>query len=405
LSLPERGASQYETATFDDILDCPVLIVDDDELHCQLISIILSQDGFRNLHFAFDGRQALHKAQEVKPELIILDILMPNVDGLEVCAALRAMAQFKNIPIIAHTIKHAPEDRAEIYAAGATDIFPKPVSEREVQNRVYMHLKYARLVKGLKQYHRRLERDLDIARSMQNALLPERSRLADISRSHGVEIKYYYETSDELGGDFWGIDLLDRDRLFIYITDFSGHGVAAALNTFRLHSLIANYRTTPGGEITQPAEYLEKLNHDLFKLLPVEQYATMLCGIIDLGQNIFTYAAAASTVPVKLRTGSGEVSCLDPSGLPLGMIATASYENRTIPFHQGDLLFLYSDVMTESRNQKGQMIGEDNFIELCGRINSGLGRNQAFLDQLMKSFDMLVVRPLHDDLTAVTLKR
>lgn len=387
-----------------DVLGSLILIVDDDELHCQLIAIILTQDGFKNLHFARDGREALEKAQKLKPDLIILDILMPNIDGLDVCRQLREMRQFRNTPIIAHTIKHNPEDRAEIYDAGATDIFPKPVSEREVQNRVTMHLKYNRMMKGLKQYYRRLTHDLEIARSMQDALLPKLSRLEHILESHRLNIDFQYESSNELGGDFWGVEVLDQDRLFIYIADFSGHGVAASLNTFRLHSLISNYQNTQDKNST-PAEYLEKLNRDLFKLLPVEQYATMLCGFIDVKQDTFTYAAAASTTPVKMTIGQRELSYLNPMGFPLGMIEGATYENHTVPFKKDDLLLFYSDVLTESKDQQGRMIGEDNFMELCEQTNINLSDDQSFLDRLLKSFDMLVIRPLQDDLTAVTLKR
>jgi sigma-B regulation protein RsbU (phosphoserine phosphatase) len=403
-----RDISDAENFNFDDvsadILESVILIVDDDELHCQLIAIILTQDGFKNLHFARDGCEALQKARDLLPDMIILDILMPNIDGLEVCRELRKMRQFRNIPIIAHTIKHNPDDRAEIYDAGATDIFPKPVSEREVQNRVYMHLKYSRLVKGLKQYHLRLTRDLEEARSMQDALMPTLGRLEDILKSHGLDIDFQYEASNELGGDFWGVEVLDMDRLFIYIADFSGHGVSASLNTFRLHSLISNYQS-PDRKNTTPAEYLEKLNRDLFRLLPVEQYATMLCGIIDLKKDIFTYAAAASTVPVKLTVGTGQMTCLDPIGFPLGMIEDASYDVHEVSFAKGELLFLYSDVLTESQVQNGRMIGNEYFLEMCQQTSANLDRSQKFLDRLMNSFDQLVVRPLRDDLTAVTLKR
>ncbi len=387
-----------------DILGRKILIVDDDELHCQLIAIILTQDGYKNLHFARDGREALTMATGLKPDMIILDILMPNIDGLEVCRQLRAMRQFKNTPIIAHTIKHSPDDRAEIFDAGATDIFPKPVSEREVQKRVTMHLKYNRMMKGLKKYHQRLTHDLEIAHSMQDALLPELSQLEQIMESHGVDIDYQYESSQELGGDFWGIDTLDPDRLYIYIADFSGHGVAASLNTFRLHSLISNYNI-PNAQNATPADYLEKLNRDLFNLLPVEQYATMLCGFIDVRQDTFTYAAAASTAPVKLNIVTGEVTTLNPVGFPLGMIAEATYENHTVSFKKDELLLFYSDVLTESRDQQGRMIGDDNFVKMCHQTNAHLCEDQSFLSRLLKSFDMLVVRPLLDDLTAVTVKR
>ncbi|PCI46381.1 MAG: hypothetical protein COB49_08465 [Alphaproteobacteria bacterium] len=388
-----------------DVLDSVILIVDDDELHCQLIAIILRQDGFKNLHFASDGREALQQAGDLIPDMIILDILMPNIDGLEVCRQLREMGQFKNTPIIAHTIKNSPEERAEIYDAGATDIFPKPVSEREVQNRVYMHLKYTRMVKGLTQYHRRLTRDLEEARSMQYALLPALSRLNEISESHGVEIACHSESSDELGGDFWGIDTLDEDRILIYIVDFSGHGVSAALNTFRLHSLITSYLKSEHIKNRYLTKNIESLNRDLFGLLPVEQYATLLCGVIDVKKDSFLYVSASSTAPLILSSDTGEVTRLDPTGFPLGMIEDATYVEHAVPFKKGELLFLYSDVLTESLDQKGRMIGEAYFVDICQSANAHLAEGQNFLDRLLKSFDMLVVRPLKDDLTAATLKR
>lgn len=405
----KQNSPQSTSSQPDDIqksvLESTILIVDDDELHCQMISIILTQDGFKNLHFAQNGRQALQMANELKPDMVILDILMPNIDGLEVCRQLRGIKHFKAIPIIAHTIKHNPEDRAEIYDAGATDIFPKPVSEREVQNRVYMHLKYARMVKDLKQYHTRLTRDLEIARSMQIALMPEVDRLDQILTSHGVEIDYQYEASNELGGDFWGIDVIDDNQLLIYITDFSGHGIASALNTFRLHTLISNYQLSRLGKRSSPAERLQLLNRTLHNLLPIEQFATMLCGVIDLKKDTFTYASSASTTPLKLTVGTQEITSLDPTGFPLGMIADATYENHVIPFRKGELLFLYSDVLTESLDHTGQMIGDDAFLKMCQQTSGNLADGQIFLDRLMKKFDTKVIRPLPDDLTAITLKR
>lgn len=389
----------------EDILGSRILIVDDDELHCQMIAIILTKDGFKNLHYAYSGAEALEKARDLKPDMIILDILMPNIDGLEVCRELRAMKQFKNIPIIAHTIKTDPEARAEIYDSGITDIFPKPVSEREVQSRVYMHLKYAHMVKRLKKYYRRLANDLEEARSMQLALLPNEQLLNRISESHGVEIGNYSESSDELGGDFWGLETLDEDRIVVYIVDFSGHGVSAALNTFRLHSMIASNLKSRHIKNRYLAKNMESLNRDLFRLLPVEQYATLLCGVIDVKKETFRYVSASSTAPLILNSDTGDITCLDPTGFPLGMIEDATYVEHMVPFKKGDLLFLYSDVFTESPVQNGRMIGDEYFQKMCQEASVNLDAGQTFLERLLKNFDMLTTRPLRDDLTAVTLKR
>jgi len=131
----------------------------------------------------------------------------------------------------------------------------------------------------------------------------------------------------------------------------------------------------------------------------------MLCGIVDLKRDVFTYAAAASTTPVILELGTSGITTLDSTGFPLGMIEEATYDNREVPFKKGDMLFLYSDVLTESIDQKGRMIGEDYFMAMCEDTNMKLSHGRTFLDRFLKSFDMLVVRPLKDDLTAVTLTR
>ncbi len=268
-----------------------------------------------------------------------------------------------------------------------------------------MYLKYRQGVRGLKEYHERLARDLEIARSMQEAILPPISRLDQITQSHKLAIASHYEASEELGGDFWGIDVLDADRLFIYIIDFSGHGLSAALNVFRLHSLMWNDQNSGFDRITSPASYLEKLNRALFKLLPLEQYATMLCGIIDVRKNIFTYAAAASTAPLNLSPGGGEITDLDPSGFPLGMIGDATYDDREIAFEKGEMLFFYSDALIESLDQKGRMIGETRFREICRISNANPAKGRNFLETFTRNFNSHVTRPLCDDLTAITVTR
>jgi len=350
------------------------------------------------------------QVKNLMPDMIILDLARSKAAGLETCRILRNHGHFKTLPIIVSTPSNSPEYRAQIYDAGATDIFPVPVSEKEVQNRVHMYLNYRKAMTGLQQYHARMARELKLARAMQDALLPPLSQLEQIAKSHQLAFACRSESSEEMGGDFWGIDVLDADRLFIYITDFSGHGLSASLNTFRLHSLISHDQITARETMTSPADYLEKLNRDLFNLLPTEQYATMLCGIIDLKKNVFTYAAAASTAPVKMTIGVRATQSLDPSGFPLGMIEEARYDVRQVPFKKGEILFFYSDVLTESQDHQGRMIGEEKFLELCQAANMRPDNaqnvtGQVFLDGFMEDFNSRVPRPLLDDLTAVTVTR
>ncbi|PCJ36364.1 MAG: hypothetical protein COA93_01710 [Alphaproteobacteria bacterium] len=258
---------------------------------------------------------------------------------------------------------------------------------------------------GIKKYYDRLSDDLRVAKTMQKSLLPPQLKIDAISKSHKLNIACQCESPDDLAGNFWGVDVFDADRLFFYMADFSGHGLSAALNTFRLHSIMSVYGHELRDNILSPAEYLEKLNRDLFALLPTEQYATMLCGIIDLKRDVFTFATAAPPAPVKMTVGLQDMIALDPSGVPLGMIEDAVYEVREIPFKKTEMLFFYSDVLIESQDKKGDMIGEDKFIDFCCEASMAARPPEKFLDYFMEKFDSHVARPLTGDLTAVTLIR
>lgn len=377
-----------------------ILIVDDVKLSREIISHFLKQAGFENLHFAVDGLDALKKVDILNPDMLILDIFMPNMNGFEVCKWIRAEDKFKDMPIMINTAMAETENRAKAFAVGVSDLLPKPVTPFELTAKVTMHLENRIILRGLKEYHTRLERDLDTARNMQSALVPTEEVLENIHQKFNLKIEQKYESSDELGGDFWGVDILDDERILVYIVDFAGHGVSAALNTFRFHSVMSQNR-----DITDPAEYLEKLNKILFRLLPVEQYATMFCGIIDTKRDKFIYSAAASTAPLIGEKKSEKLVFLDPSGFPLGMIEDANYETREVEFLKGQGLFLYSDVLIESMDQRGKMIEEEGFEAMCIDSFLHMGEGLSFLGRFLKIFDMHVVRPLKDDLTAVFIER
>ncbi|MFC7047722.1 PP2C family protein-serine/threonine phosphatase [Emcibacter nanhaiensis] len=388
-----------EPSISQEALSACILIVDDVELNRLLISSYLGKSGFENLHFAVDGLDALDKVKKLNPDIVILDLIMPNMDGFEVCRALRQDELYVDLPILIQTAMSEPEERAEAFEAGATDLVSKPLSPLELVSRTRIHLENRIMLRDLKGYRSRLTRDLEVAREMQKALMPGRNFLQQVEQSHRVRVRYNYESSDELGGDFWGMRVMEDGRLFFYIVDFAGHGVTAALNTFRLHSLIDHAENIPSPEI-----YLKELNRQLHRLLPVEQYATMLCGYIDVPAGTLVYSSAASTTPMIGRQGSGEIRLLDPTGYPLGAMAEASFERREVSFATGDLLFLYSDVLTETPDRSGVPLGDEGLEEL---FRKSLLDNRAGLtvcEVMSENIEQTLCPPYQDDMTAVFLR-
>jgi sigma-B regulation protein RsbU (phosphoserine phosphatase) len=170
----------------------------------------------------------------------------------------------------------------------------------------------------------------------------------------------------ELGGDLWGISDLGEGRVGVYVVDFAGHGTTAALNTFRLHTLILEFRTM----LLEPARFLKALNMRLAELLSTGDYATMFYGIVDPNSNCLTYAAAGSPPPI-IRCGKDlPLISLDSRGLPLGITASADYSNRTSVFGPGAMLYLYSDMLTDVVDEGGHRAGEAGafaLIQSCAR--------------------------------------
>lgn len=237
--------------------------------------------------------------------------------------------------------------------------------------------------------------EMQVARSMQAELLPPKAELAWLAQRYGVKVTGFFETSCTLGGDLWGLDPLDDHRFILWLADFSGHGVTAALNTFRLHTLLEH--TTQDRD--RPAIFLAELNQRLIGLLPLGQYATMLYGVVDVREGRFTYAAAAAPRPVVARPGQPVVPG-DGSGLPLGVSRAATYVERQLDLPPGAALFLASDALAESPSEDGAKLGQAGVADLVAEVVTARA-GKVDVDSILAPFLATVKRPLRDDLTAV----
>ena len=383
-----------------DVTDCRLLIVEDTLLSREIIGAYLRSDGFKNIEFAVDGIEALEKIDSFQPDLMVLDIVMPRMDGFGVCREIRSRPDLDHLPILVQTALDEPEERVKVFTVGATDLVTKPINKNELLARVRIHLENQIFLTDLRDYHDRTQTELNMARDMQGQLLPRPDSFPGIRSRHGLQIGSHFETSSELGGDFWGLHEIDDTRMSVFITDFSGHGVTAALNTFRLHTLIQQQLR----DHEDPGEYMMALNRKLAPLLPVGQYATMLYGVIDTKRDKFTFATAATTAPIVGNDDPHQVKFLDGSGIPLGIIDDAVYENREIDFPPGTFLFLYSDALTETMDEQGNALFDEGLERLVKIALAQTGRNNI-LDRILSRFFARVKRPLPDDLTAVLVNR
>lgn len=376
---------------------CRVLIVDDNAFNRKTLAMVIARAGITEVDFAADGEEGLHKVERFSPDLVLLDVEMPRMDGLEMCRRLREIPRYAELPVLFQTILDSDEEQVRCFAAGGSDFITKPIRPGECVARVRHQLEKRMLFNDLNAFRERLKGELRHAHDMQLSLLPEAGLIASLGDRYGVAIRAHFETSSELGGDFWQVYPLDDHRLGVLIADFAGHGITAAINTFRMHTLIDRLAASRG----TPAAWLGALGAALKEVLPVGQFATAFYGVIDVAENTLTFSGAGAPPPI-LVVGP-EPQTLDSSGLVLGVSRTGFYQDRQVPFPPGARLFLYSDALTETRDHQGRMLG----LEAVAPMVALACRDNPVdpLGALLEHFFIDRVRPLRDDLTAVWIER
>jgi phosphoserine phosphatase RsbU/P len=341
----ERKRPDTDDRIGEDLCTARILVVDDNAVMRKIIAAQLRKAGFLNIAQADDGEHALEAARSWHPELIITDLLMPNVDGFELCRRARDDIATMDIPILVVTGMDEAGARAEVFLAGAADLVTKPLNSRELLARVRIHIERRRLIECLSEFQRRMGQELDQARGMQESLLPSKEDVRRLERQYPITLASHSETSIGIGGDLWGIRAVDQSRLSLFTVDFAGHGVGAALNTFRLHS----YTSGTLGQIDDAATWLDQLNRFLCDVLPIGQFATAFCAVIDFSTGTLEYAAAAAPANLVLSADSRlGFRPIDGTGFPLGVTREAAYQNRTVRFGPGSKLFLFSDALIET---------------------------------------------------------
>lgn len=370
-----------------DIKSATILVVDDVELNRKMLVHSLQAAGYANIATAENGEQALALTYESHPDLVVLDLMMPGMDGFSYCEKVRQDRKFDNMPIIVQTVLEQIENKIRAFKLGASDYVCKPIDPGELVARVGVHLNNKMLTQSLLEYRQNMQIEFEAARRMQERIMPSFQQMQMYERVFNMKIAQYFETSSHLGGDCWGMRALGDDRLAIWMYDFSGHGVTAALNVFRLHTVMQEFIHASG----DPGQFLTTLNRHLHALLERHEFCTMFYGVIDTQANCLLYTAAGAQ-PAHIFSSGGGINTLLERSFPLGSVQEAVYETRFAPFTPGSLLAFYSDGLVETPNAGGEFISEKiihQAIEPLMRESAGNPATEAVntLVHLLKTYN------------------
>ena len=193
----------------------------------------------------------------------------------------------------------------------------------------------------------RLAEELREAKDMMIQLLPSETKINTIKRRNALDIACHYQTSSELGGDFYDINSLADGQVELYLWDFSGHGVSAAINTFRLYSIINDNNNCI---IRDPGIFLSSLNSILYHMLSRQHFATMFYAIIDAKKELMHYACPSCPAPLLLSFKNNQYKLLDSKEFPLGVQNFSAFKTQKLALHEWDMLILYSDALIETQD-------------------------------------------------------
>lgn len=379
-----------------DVTAACIFVVDDNAAIRRTIARYLYHAGFRAIVEAQDGREALSLMELHPPDLVISDLLMPKVDGLDLCRRMRADDRWADVPILIQAGVPMTERRGDAFAFGATDLISKPLDLREMLCRVRVHVEQRLLVRQLSEYRQKMRHELDLARGMQESLMPSAADIAAIERILPLDIASRYAPSSELGGDIWGIGMADERVLDIHLADFTGHGVAAALNTFRFHAFHRNQAL----DCLPLPDALSQMNAFLAGTLPAGQFATLVAARIDILAETVEICSAGGPPPV-LRAGrEAAFSTLSISGLPLGIRTETTFDVARFPFPPGSALLLYSDTATETPSPPHSVFDRDGLARF---LDAGQPDCPA-ASMIERIMEVLSPHPLADDLTLVAIR-
>jgi sigma-B regulation protein RsbU (phosphoserine phosphatase) len=376
------------------IFSSPILIVDDVKFNRVFLDKTLRSCGFTNLLCVASAEEALAKIKEFQPDMVLLDIMLPGMDGFACCERLRSRKEYRDLPILIETSIVEPELRVKAFRKGATDFVSKPIDPDELCARVTVHLEKRHSLKTLQIYKSRIQAELESARQLQIGILPDADKIQEYERRCGLTIASAFEPASELGGDLWGVQPIFPHQTALWLVDFSGHGMSAALNAFRLHAYLKE--NIP--EAARPGEYLSRLNEKLLNLLPRGQFASMFYGIIDIQSGQLFYARAYMPHPIILHRATGKAEKLEGNSPPLG-VGMHFYQTQSVSFTSSDVLILYSDALVETPDTKKNFISEERLLEMIE--NSAASSVQELKDSLLLRFKQHAGGCLRDDLTIV----
>jgi sigma-B regulation protein RsbU (phosphoserine phosphatase) len=327
-----------------------ILIVDDLPLNVELLESLLGAEGFCTCS-AGTGREGLLLSRSERPDLILLDVVMPGESGFETCARLKSDAHTADIPVIFLSALDDVKSKVKGLKIGGVDYISKPVHGEEVLARVRVHLRISENNRSVAQQHQARIEEL---RNAQQSILVRPESCPEAS------FAVFYEPLEGAGGDFYDVVAVDSNVFSYFVADVSGHGVSAAFLTSAIKALLRQYT----GPLFSPEDTMRGVDSVMRQMLGEEQYLTACYAHLNRKTGRLAVVSAGHP-PLIIVTPAGNAQTLDMDSDPLGIFSALVLQRKDVKVSPGDRFFMFTDGLIESEPGAARRTGLQRMVVAC----------------------------------------
>ncbi|BBB31729.1 phosphoserine phosphatase RsbU/P [Thermotomaculum hydrothermale] len=367
-----------------------VLVVDDEQRIVEILKLYLENQNFE-VYTATSGQEALELLEKINVDVIVSDLMMPHVDGTQLCRIVKNEEKYKNPYFIMLTAKTTIDSKIEGLKIGADDYITKPFNVKEVIARVLAGARIKKLQNTileknieLEKYKTKMEKEIYMASRFQKSLIPKKGKITE-----EISIDHIYIPAIQIGGDIFDIRKQPNGNVAFFIADVTGHGIVAAL----IAAILKLSFVQASDQYSSPYDIAQKINKDLLETTTDEQFVSLFVGVVDPTNLELKYIRAGH--PEQFLKTQGKIIELGGDGFLIGITDNLLISEKKISVMPDDIIYLYTDGITEAQNEAGELFGVNRLKEILTRKDD--------LAAVLKEIKFFTTH-FDDDITLVKIK-
>jgi phosphoserine phosphatase RsbU/P len=381
-----------------------ILVVDDNDDNRYTLTLYLDLEGYTDVATAQDGEEAIACLERAAFDLVLLDVMMPKVDGYGVLTWLKEQARLRDLPVIMVSALNEMNSVVRCIELGAVDYLLKPFNPVLLKARLGATLEKKRLRDEIDAHLARLEEELEAARKLQMAMVPQCFPLP--SAAFPVDLFASMEPAREVGGDLYDFFPTEDGTLCFLVGDVSGKGMPAALFMARAKSLIriaADLMRSPHGSCAKPADIIGRVNRELCQDNSDMMFVTLFFAMLASGTGEVEFCNAGHNAPYRL-SGDRVEAIEGGKGIILGVRPDAVYATGRLTLEAGESIYIYTDGVTEAEDPQQDMFSEPRLEAV---LRASAGRTSAELVKAVTEAVRAYVGTAlpSDDITMMAIRR